>query len=293
MPMESSSCTECWVGLVFSSPALGMIGHQREMDVDRVLARQFVAKLADRFEERQALDVADRAADLAQHEIEAVVALADEILDRIGDVRNDLDGGAEIVAAPLLGENFLIDAAGCDVVLARRRPAGEALVMAEVEVGLGAVVGDEHLAVLIGRHGARVDVEIGIELAQPHLVAARLQQRAKRRRGKTLTEGGHHAAGDEDVPRHGIQPLSPRPRFAEDGVNRAAMRSRNNVKLIILCSHLARLAFMCILSWPFSICITPQSAQLHKAKGPVTRPLLTHCDRGTCGPAGVCVPAGG
>ena len=53
-----------------------------------------------------------------QHEIEALVAVADEILDRVGDVRNDLDGGAEIVAAPLLGEDFLIDAAGGDVVRA-------------------------------------------------------------------------------------------------------------------------------------------------------------------------------
>ena len=88
------------------------------MDVDRVLARQFVAELADRLEERQALDVADRAADLHQHEVVAVVAVADEILDRVGDVRDHLDGGAEIVAAPLLGEDVLVDAAGGDVVLA-------------------------------------------------------------------------------------------------------------------------------------------------------------------------------
>ncbi len=94
------------------------VGHQREMDVDRVVARQFVAELADRFQERQALDVADRAADLHQHEIDAVVAVADEVLDGVGDVRDDLDGGAEIVAAPLLGEDVLVDAAGGDVVAA-------------------------------------------------------------------------------------------------------------------------------------------------------------------------------
>ena len=114
-----------------------------------MIARQVVAELADRLEERQALDVADRAADLAQHEVEALVAVADEVLDRVGDVRDHLDGGAEIVAAPLLGDDVLIDAAGGDVVLPRRRAAGEALVVAEVEVGLGAVVGDEDLAVLI------------------------------------------------------------------------------------------------------------------------------------------------
>src|SRR5450759_5347759 len=108
---------------------------QRQMNVDRRVTRQIVAQLPNRLEERQALDVADRAAYFAQHEVEAVIALADEILDGVGDVRNDLDGGAEIIAAPLLGEDVLVDAPRRDVVLARRRPAGEALVMAEVEIG--------------------------------------------------------------------------------------------------------------------------------------------------------------
>ena len=158
------------------------------MDVERVMTRQLVAELADRLQERQALDVADRPADLDQHEIETVIPLADEVLDGVGDVGNDLDGRAEIVAAAFLGEDLLVDAAGGDVVLARRRPAGEAFVVTEVEVGLGAVVGDEHLAVLIRRHRPGVDVKIGVELAQPHLVAARLQQRAECRRCETLAE---------------------------------------------------------------------------------------------------------
>ena len=131
-------------------------------------ARQVVAELADRLEERQALDVADRAADLAEDEIEILIAVEDERLDRVGDVRDHLHRGAEIVAAPLLGDDVLVDAAGGDVVHAVRRPAGEALVVAEVEVGLGAVVGDEHLAVLVGAHRPRIDVEVGVELPQPH-----------------------------------------------------------------------------------------------------------------------------
>ena len=64
--------------------------------------------------------------------------------------------------------------------------AGEALVMAEVEIGLGAVVGDEDLAVLIGAHRPRIDVEIGVELAQPDRVAARLEERAEGRRSQPL-----------------------------------------------------------------------------------------------------------
>jgi hypothetical protein len=80
------------------------------------------------------------------------------------------------------------------------------LVMAEVEVGLGPVVGHEDLAVLIGAHGPRIDVEVGVELAQAHRVAARLQERAERRRGEALAERRHHAAGDEDVAGHVSHP---------------------------------------------------------------------------------------
>ena len=68
-----------------------------------------------------------------------------------------------------------------------RGDAGEAFVMAEVEVGLRAVVGDIDLAMLVGAHGPRVDIDIGVQLAQTHLVAARLQKRAKRRRCRWLS----------------------------------------------------------------------------------------------------------
>ena len=61
----------------------------------------------------------------------------------------------------------------------RRRPPGEALVVAEIEIGLGAVVGHEHFAVLIRRHRSGIEIEIGIELAKADLVAPGLQQRTE------------------------------------------------------------------------------------------------------------------
>ena len=44
--------------------------HQRQVDVERVVAADVLPQLADRFEERQALDVADRAADLDEHDVD-------------------------------------------------------------------------------------------------------------------------------------------------------------------------------------------------------------------------------
>jgi len=130
-------------------------------------------------------------------------------------VRHDLDGGAEIVTAAFLGQDVLVDAPRRDVVGPRCRPAGEAFVMAEIEIGLGAVIRHEHFAVLIRRHRPGIEIEIGVELAKPDLVAASLQQGAKRRRSQTLSERGNHAAGDEDVPRHGTLPLRLPVRFAK------------------------------------------------------------------------------
>ena len=188
---------------------------QRQMNVDGMIARQFVLELTNRFEERQALDVADGAADFHQHEIIFVIAREHEFLDRVGDVRNHLNGRAEIIAAAFLGDDVLIDAPGGDVVGLGGRTPGEALVMAEIEIGLGAVVGHEHFAVLIRRHRSGIEVEIGVEFAETDLVPASLQQGTECRRSQTLSERRNHAAGDEYVPRHGTQPLRPLARFAK------------------------------------------------------------------------------
>src|SRR5665648_913460 len=133
--------------------------HERQMDEGGRAPRQLVAELADRLEERQPLDVADGTADFAQHEVHVLVACGDEGLDGVGDVGNDLDGRAEKVATAFLGDDPLIDAPRGDVVGLARRAPGEALIVTEVEIGLSAVVGDEHLAVLIGVHGSRIDIE--------------------------------------------------------------------------------------------------------------------------------------
>jgi hypothetical protein len=176
MPIERNSFTECWVGLV----ARGRdIRQQRQMDINNMTARQIIAELADRLEKRQPFDVADRPADLDQDEVDPLIALENELLDGVGHMRDHLHRCAEEIAAPLLGDQLLVDAARGDIVLPVGVAAGKTLVMAEVEIGLGPVVGDEHLSVLGRAHRARVDIEIGVEFSEPDGVAARLQKRAQ------------------------------------------------------------------------------------------------------------------
>ena len=70
-------------------------------------------------------------------------------------MRDDLDRLAQVVAVPLLLDDRQVDLAGGVVAVAGERGVGEALVVAQVEVGLGAVVEDVDLAVLVGAHRAR------------------------------------------------------------------------------------------------------------------------------------------
>ena len=102
---------------------------------------------------------------------------------------DDLDRRPQIIAPSLTGDDVGIDTPRRDIVALARGDAGKAFVMAEVQVRLGAIVGDEDLAVLVGAHGARIDVDVGVELAQAHREPARLKKRAERRRRNALTEG--------------------------------------------------------------------------------------------------------
>ena len=198
--------------------------HEGHVEVADVVAAGFLAELTDRLEERKDLDVADGAADLGDDHVDVVGGQAmDAALDLVGDVRDHLHGLAEIVATALGSEHRLVDRSGCGVGVAGQRLVDEPLVVTEIEVGLAAVVGDEHLAVLEGVHRAGVDVDVWVELLHRDPQAAQLQQAAERRRGETFAEGAGNASSHENVLRHwtktsvsgelttGLQHTAPRP----------------------------------------------------------------------------------
>ena len=140
-------------------------------------AAKVVLELPDRLDEWQAFDVADGSANLADDEVESVDIGLGEFLDRVGDVRDDLHRRAEIVAAAFARDDVAIDAARGDVVRLMRGNAGEALIMAKIEVRFRPVVGHIDFAMLIGRHRPWIDIQIGIELADSDRIAARLEER--------------------------------------------------------------------------------------------------------------------
>ena len=175
---------------------------ERQVDIADVIAAERDPELPDRFEKRQRLDVADRTADFddGHFGLGLVTSCAGQnpALDLVGDVRNDLHGAAQVIAAPLLADHRFVDLAGGEVVALPQPHVGEALVVAKIEVGLGAIVGNEHFAVLERRHRAGVDVDVGVKLEIGDADAAGGQNRGQGRGGDALAKRGNNAAGHED-----------------------------------------------------------------------------------------------
>jgi hypothetical protein len=175
------------------------VRQERYVNERAVVAADLVAELADGFQERQRLDVTDGPADLhyeqvgpAGHRESLYTAL-----DLIGDVRDDLDGLAQELAPTFLGDDCLVDAAGGGVRAAVEILVGEPLVVAQIQVGLRAVVEHEDLAVLERVHRARVDVDVRIELLDGDAEAVSLEEAAERGGGDSLPEAGGDPSGDE------------------------------------------------------------------------------------------------
>ena len=189
------------------------IGHEGDVDVADAVAPHVLAELPDGLEERQDLDVADRATDLGDDHVDVLGRQPqDATLDLVGDVRDHLHRLTEEVAVPLPRQHRLIDRARRGVRVAVQVLVDEALVVPEVEVGLAAVLGDIDLAVLERVHRAGVDVDVGVELLHGDAQAPALQQPAKRGCRQPLAQRARHSARDEDVFGHGRPPYLALPR---------------------------------------------------------------------------------
>ena len=178
----------------------GDIGDIGQVHADAA-ASQLPTQLADGLDKRQRLDIAHGAPDLGDDEVILAggAQQLDVALDFIGDMGDNLDRLAQIVAAALLVDDALIDTARGHVVGARGLDVREAFIVPQVQVGLMAIDGDIALAVLIGVERSRVDVDVGVKLLARHAVAAREQQPRDARRDDALAQRRHHAASDKNV----------------------------------------------------------------------------------------------
>src|SRR5690606_37476398 len=126
-------------GFGFQLIAGSNVGQKGDVHVEGVPAAHVRSHLAQRFHEGQTFDVADGAADFHQHHIGLALLgyQPDVALDFVGDVGNDLDGAAQIVAAPLAGNHFGVHLARGHVRGLAGVDVDETLVVAQVQVSFG------------------------------------------------------------------------------------------------------------------------------------------------------------
>ena len=105
--------------------------------------------------------------------------LANAVLDFVGHVRNHLHGFAEVIAAAFLQDHVFVNLAAGQIVVAREDAIGEALVVAEIEIGFRAIIQHIDFAVLERVHRSGIDVQIGIEFLEHDPQSAQLQKSAE------------------------------------------------------------------------------------------------------------------
>ena len=177
------------------------IGNEGQMYVQRPLAAQFPSQLANGFQKRLALDVANGAANFGDDKVQVLLRGIQQNppLDFVGDVWHHLNRLTQIVATPFTLDDAEVDAPRRHAVITRCLNSRETLVVAQVQVGFHAVGRHVAFAMLIGVQRSRVNVDVGVELLNRDLVSPCLQQVAQRSRNDALAQRRRDTACDKYV----------------------------------------------------------------------------------------------
>ena len=165
------------------------------------MGTQLPLELTDGLQIGGGFHVTHRAADFDDGNIRAAVlgSRTDAGLDFVGYMGNHLNGATLVIPTQFLFHDALVDFARGHAGFAPQVFINEALIVAQVQVGGNAVVGDKGFAVLKRAEQAGIYVVVGIALLHGNLVATGFQQTAQGGRGDPLTQGGDYAAGYENV----------------------------------------------------------------------------------------------
>ena len=188
-----------WLG--FHLMSCGDVRHQRYMHKQHVAVGALLLELARRLDKGLRFDVTDGTADLRDYDI-GVRLLRDAVqalFNGIGNVRNNLYGTTQEVAAAFAGNEALVNGTLREVGFTREAFIDKTLVMTQVKVALVAVVGNEHLTMLERAHGARIHVQVGIHLLHGYFVSTGFEQMTQRCRRNPLAQGRNNAASHKDM----------------------------------------------------------------------------------------------
>jgi len=97
-------------------------------------------------------------------------------LDFIGNVRNDLNRRAEIVAMTFFLQNGPVNFTGCNIRIFTEVNIDKTFIMPQVKVRFRTVICNEDFTVLVRAHRAGIDIDIRIEFLNCYFITAVFQQ---------------------------------------------------------------------------------------------------------------------
>ena len=97
--------------------------------------------------------------------------MVEAILDFVCDMRDHLHGAAAEIPVALLLEHRPVDFSCCHIGIPIKALVDEPLVMAEIQICLRPVVGDEYFAVLDRVHRPGIHIDVWVKLLHCHLVS--------------------------------------------------------------------------------------------------------------------------
>ena len=151
------------------------------MDKEAVLLTGFQRDLPDSLQKGLGLYVADRSADLCNNDIRVCLLSdsVDKILDLIRDMGDHLYRRPKVLAAAFLVQHIPVYLSGCQVGVTVQIFVNETFIMSKIKVRLRTVFRNIHFPMLIGAHGSRIHINIGIQLLRGDLQSPGLQQPSK------------------------------------------------------------------------------------------------------------------
>ncbi len=95
-------------------------------------------------------------------------------------MRNNLHRATQIIAPAFFADNRIVNLAGGKIGLTRQGGGGITLIVTEIKISFGTVIGDKHLTVLKRAHGAGVNIDVRIHLLHRDFQTPRLHQGTNR-----------------------------------------------------------------------------------------------------------------
>ncbi len=149
----------------------------------------------------QGFDVSNCPTNFGDDDIVGIVLTQGENsgFDFVGDVRNDLDGFAQVIPPSFFVDDRAVNATGGDVVGLCCTNTQEAFVMTQVQVRFGPVFCNITLTMLVGVERSGIYVNVGIQFLDGHPESPGLEQFGEGCGQDTLAQRRGYTARNEYI----------------------------------------------------------------------------------------------